>query len=103
MTEKALSLLGLCTRAGRLVAGEENCVKAVRAEKARLVVLDGGASANARKALSDACAYRSVPLLETGAGQLGPAVGKRGRMAVAVTDEGFAGAILKAAEKETTA
>ncbi len=97
MTEKALSLLGLCMRAGRMVSGEETCVKAIRAGNAHLAVIDGGASANARKALGDACAYRQVPLLITDPGQLGQAVGKRNRMAVVVTDAGFAAAIEKAA------
>ena len=101
MTEKAMSLLGLCMRAGRLVSGEEPCVKAIRAGGARLVVIDGGASANAKKALTDACAYRSVPLLETEPGRLGAAVGKRNRMAVAVTDAGFAEAICRACAADT--
>lgn len=98
MNAKFLNLMGLCMRAGRLVSGEDACIKAIRSGSAHLVILDGGASANARKALTDACAYRSVPMLETGEGELGAAVGKPNRKAVAVTDAGFARALCKAAE-----
>ncbi len=100
MNTKFLNLVGLCMRAGRLVSGEDACVKAIRSETAKLAIIDGSASDNAKKMLSDACAYRSVPLLETGAGELGPAVGKANRKAVVITDAGFAGALIKAAANE---
>ncbi|MDO4739173.1 MAG: ribosomal L7Ae/L30e/S12e/Gadd45 family protein [Eubacteriales bacterium] len=99
MNEKFFNLLGLCMRAGRLVSGEDGCIKAIRAETAALAILDGSASDNARKALSDACAYRSVPLLETQPDALGRAVGKPNRKAVVITDKGFARALIKAAEE----
>lgn len=100
MNEKFWNLLGLCMRAGKIVTGEDGCVKAIRAETAQLAILDGSASANAKKALGDACAYRSVPLLETDADRLGAAIGKPNRKAVVVTDKGFARALIKAAEKQ---
>ena len=98
MNDKFMNLLGLCMRAGRIVTGEDACIKAIRAQHAHLAILDGSASGNARKALSDACAYRSVPLLETEADRLGGAIGKNNRKAAVVTDAGFAKALLKAAE-----
>ena len=98
MNDKFMNLLGLCMRAGRIVTGEDACIKAIRAQQAQLAILDGSASDNARKALSDACNYRSVPLLETDPDQLGRAIGKNNRKAVVVTDAGFAKALLKAAE-----
>ena len=100
MNEKFWNLLGLCMRAGKIVTGEDGCIKAIRAQQAHLAVLDGSASANARKALSDACAFRSVPLLETEADRLGTAIGKPNRKAVVITDKGFANALIKAAEKQ---
>lgn len=95
-----MNLLGLCMRAGRIVTGEDACIKAIRAGTAALAILDGSASDNARKALSDACNFRSVPLLETEADRLGAAIGKNNRKAVVVTDKGFALALIKAAEKQ---
>ena len=90
-----LNMLGLCARAGKLVTGEKACVQAIRAGGACAALLDGAASANAVKALSDACASHGVPLVRTGKYQLGDAIGKPGRMAAAVTDAGMAARIIE--------
>lgn len=97
MNDKFMNLLGLCMRAGRIVTGEDACIKTIRAGQAQLAILDGSASENARKALSDACVYRNVPLVETEADKLGQAIGKNNRKAAVITDAGFAKALLKAA------
>ena len=100
MNEKFWNLLGLCMRAGKVVTGEDGCIKTIRAEGAALALVDGSASANAKKALTDACTYRSVPLIETDADRLGAAIGKPNRKAAVITDKGFANALIKAAEKQ---
>lgn len=94
-------MLGMCMRAGKLITGEDACIKAIRAGTAKLALLDGSASPNARKALADACAYRSVPLLITEEGRFGEAIGKPGRKSGVTTDEGFAKAITKQADADT--
>lgn len=96
--KRALNMLGLCMRAGRLVSGEKACIQAVRTGSACAVILDAAAAKNAVKAVSDACAFRDVPLLTAPAYALGDAIGKPGRMVVAVTDPSFADRILKLAE-----
>ncbi len=86
--DRALSMLGLCARAGRLAYGEPATVAAVRSKAARLAVLDEAAGPNTRKSVTDACSTHNVPLFA--ARDVGKAVGKPGRMAVAVLDQGFA-------------
>ena len=93
--DRMLNMLGLCARAGRLITGEKACVQAIRAGGAFVALLDGAASANAVKALSDACISHGVPLVRTDKYQLGDAIGKPGRMVVAVTDAGFAKRIIE--------
>ena len=100
MNPRALNLLSLCRRAGRLVSGEEACLTAIRRGQARLVVVDGAASANAKKMFADSCAYYEVALIQAPEEALGAAIGKPGRMAAAVTDEGFAASILKLTGRE---
>lgn len=90
MTPRALGMLGLCARAGRLVSGEKAVVQAIRNGGCFLAILDGGVAANGDKAVTQACQTHGIPLLRTEPGALGEAVGKPGRMAVAVTDEGMA-------------
>ena len=85
---RALNMLGLCARAGRLVSGEKACVQAIRSGGAYAVVLDAAAA-------NDACRSHSVPLVVAPALSLGDAIGKPGRMAVGITDAGFAEQILK--------
>ena len=86
----AMGMLGLCARAGKLVSGEEMCVKAIRKGTVQLAIIDKGASANAKKAMGDACRSADVKLLTMPEGQLGQAIGKPGRMAAAIRDAGFA-------------
>ena len=82
-------LLGLCARAGRIVTGEGAALEAIRSGRAMVALLDGGASANARKAVADAAAHYGVDLYILPAGILGDSVGRPNRMAAAVTDRGF--------------
>ena len=94
---RALNMLGMCARARKLVTGEKAVIEAVRAGGARAVALDGAASDNAVKAVSQACRTHAVPLIRTEPMALGDAIGKPGRMAAAVTDPGLAQSVLKAA------
>ncbi len=92
--DRAMNMLGLCARAGKLITGEKACVQAVRSGAARAVLLDGAASENAVKAVSQACGTHGVPLRRTGPGALGRAIGKPTRMAAAITDAGMAAQVL---------
>lgn len=88
--QSALNLLGLCARAGRLKSGLDGCEQAVKRQGARLCLVDAGASGPSMKAMEDACRFAGARLYVLPAGALGHAIGKPGRMAAAVTDEGFA-------------
>ena len=90
-----LNMLGLCARARRLVTGEKAVIQAVRAGQCQAVVLDGAASKNAEKAVSQACETHGVPLIRTEPLELGEAIGKPGRMAAAITDPGMAERVLQ--------
>jgi len=87
---RALGSLGLAMRAGFVQSGEATCERLVKAGAASLILIDAGASAASKKAVTDACAYYGVPHRLVPAGELGQAIGKPGRMAVAITDKAFA-------------
>ena len=95
-----MNMLGLCARAGRLITGEKACVQAVRTGSVHAMLLDGAASDNAVKAVSQACETHGVPLVRTGPFELGDAVGKPGRMAAGVTDAGMAARIIELSRDE---
>lgn len=88
--DRMLSMLGLCERAGKLITGEKACVQAIRAGTVYAAVLDGDASHNAVKAMTEACASHGVPLLRTDPFTLGSAIGKPSRMAAGITDQRMA-------------
>lgn len=95
MNDRALNMLGLCARAGKLVTGEKAVVQAVRSGACYVVLLDGGVAKNGDKAVSQACESHGVPLLRAEPGRLGRAIGRPGRMAAGVTDPGMAQRIIE--------
>ena len=94
MNNKVLSLLGLATRSGNLVSGGFMTEKAVKGQKARLVLVSTEASDNTKKHFADMCHFYEVPIFFFGEmEQLGHSIGKEYRACLAVTDGGFAKSI----------
>lgn len=90
-TNKALSALGMAMRAGKLATGDEIVLKAIRAGKAKLVIVANDASDNTKKKFRDKCGSYQVSLLEVyDRESLGRAIGKAERVVIAVTDVQFA-------------
>lgn len=98
---KALSMLGLAERAGRIRSGSFQTEEAIRSGKARLVILAEDAGENTAGALKNKCDYYDVPLRIFGeSGQLGHAIGREKRVCIAITDEGFADTVLRLIDSE---
>ena len=95
--EKVLSLLGLAARAGKVKSGGFSTENEIKALHAYLVVLAADASDNTKKKFTDMCSWYKVPLevLSCSKEELGHRIGKEMRTSAAVTDEGFAIALLK--------
>ena len=86
---KGLSLLGLAFRSGNLVSGEFAAREAVN-----------DASDNTKKMFENQCKHYQVPFYCWGLKEeLGHAIGKEFRASIAVTDQGFAEALLKQLDK----
>lgn len=94
--DRFLSLIGLAQKAGKLVSGELAVEKAVRAGKAKAVIIAQDSSESTKKNYRDITAYYKVVLYEgLTKQQLGLAIGKAGRAAIAITDAGFCKSIIK--------
>ncbi|CEA04542.1 50S ribosomal protein L7 [Lysinibacillus sp. BF-4] len=86
-----LNFLGLAARARKIISGEELVVKEVRSSSAMLVIIAEDASANTMKKITDKCKYYNVEYHVFGDRyDLGHATGKEARVALAITDKGFA-------------
>ncbi|MCR4892519.1 MAG: ribosomal L7Ae/L30e/S12e/Gadd45 family protein [Lachnospiraceae bacterium] len=95
MQNRIDSLIGLATRAGRTVSGEDTVIKSVRDGTARVVFISAEASAGTRKKFQDKCTYYGVPYYIRGSlEELGKVTGKPFRAVVAVTDQGFANELI---------
>ena len=87
--EKLCNLIGLAQRAGCLVSGEEQVIKAIQTQKAQLVFLASDAKSNLTKKITDKGKYYQIEVstvLTTL--QLSASVGKA-RKVLAITDAGF--------------
>lgn len=102
MKHKALSLLGMAMRAGKLVTGDETVLKSVQQGKAKLVIAAGDASDNTKKKFRDKCATYNVKLVEAfDRITIGDAIGKSERVLIAVTDAGFSKSIVQSLSQPT--
>lgn len=78
-------------RAGKLAAGEEAVLKAIRSGEAKLLVVASDISEGSLKKYKDKCNTYHVPLMFAGSrSELGGSIGKAERVAIAVCDAGFA-------------
>ena len=97
MTEHILSMIGLAKKAGQVAIGEEPVGTAARAKDARVIlVAQDAAPGSVRRAMSfgqaGACLCLTVPFEKD---RLGRALGRTSCAMAAVTDIGFAEAIVK--------
>ena len=88
---KALSMLSIAVKAGKLVSGGFMCEKAIQEGDACLIIIAEDAAKNTRKKFIDKCTYYQVPYVIFGnSNVLGNRIGKESRMTLAVTDMGLA-------------
>ena len=96
MNNRALSMLGIATKAGKTVTGEFATEKAVKEGTASLVIVAGDASDNTKKKFKNMCDYYQVTIkVFADKVALGNACGKEFRASLAVTDVGLANAVVK--------
>lgn len=97
MKDKALNLLGMMRRANAIAPGEDNTCEAVRAGKAKLLLLAADASANACHRAENLTVGHNAELVKLPftKEEISSHVGTGGCSMAAVTDLGFACALMK--------
>lgn len=95
--EHALRLLGLAKKAGRLEIGEEPVGASARAKKAKLLLLAADAASNTARRAAHFGEAGNVLFLTTPftKAELGGAVGRTSCAMMAITDAGFAAALVQ--------
>lgn len=93
---KALSMIGIATKAGKTQTGEFSTEKAVKEGKAALVIVAKDASDNTKKKFRNMCQYYQVTMREfADKDSLGAACGKEFRASLAITDVGLGDAVIR--------
>lgn len=91
---KIYSYLGLATRAGQVVSGEQAVVGAVRRGKVHLILISEDASANTYRKFHALARNNNVKVIVYGEKHLfGQAIGKSPRAVVGISDPNFANVI----------
>jgi|AP95_1055475.scaffolds.fasta_scaffold92312_2 ribosomal protein L7Ae-like RNA K-turn-binding protein len=92
----AFRILGLARRAGAVAPGTDATRRSIRQGEARLILMAGDASSVQLDKIRRTMQDRSIPQAILGdRSTLGAAIGKAPVAAVAVTDESFAGLLLR--------
>lgn len=95
-SKRALNLLSLAQRSGKLSSGEFMVEKSVKEGKAYLVIIARDASKNTKKKFNNMCTYYHVPVIElSDKDELGHSIGRTERSSLALLDDGFAKAVKK--------
>lgn len=93
--QKAINLLGLTQRAGKLVSGTEQVLAANKQGRVYLIVIAADTKADTRDKITRAAKKRQLPIIATfSAAEISHALGKK-RKILAICDAGFAKAIEK--------
>ena len=93
--QKAINLIGLSQKAGKLVSGFEIVSMGVKARKVKLIILAHDTQADTTAKISKIGKQNNVPVItEFNSSEISQAIGKK-RKVLGITDAGFAKAMLQ--------
>lgn len=94
--DKALQMLSLAMRAGKITSGEFMTETSVKEGSSYLVIVAEDASENTKKKFTDMCSFYEVPIrIYADKDSLGHMIGKEFRASLSVNDKGLATEIMK--------
>ena len=93
--KKALNLLGMATRARKLISGEEQVLQSIQKEKVNLVICTTNSSENTVKKIKNKCEYCEIHFIQQfTTEEVSQAIGKQ-RSIIAIADQGFTKSLMK--------
>ena len=93
--DKALNMIGMAMKAGRVVSGEFSCENAIKDGSGFLCIVASDSSNNTKKNFKNSCDFYKVKYVEYGTKEsLGHAIGKEYRASIVVCDERLSQSIL---------
>lgn len=93
---KLCGLLGLATRAGKIVFGTEACIADINKKKIKLLIIATDAAERTKTNFKRICEENKIPVYEIlQIENLSKAIGKDNKAVVGIKDVNFSNAILK--------
>ena len=94
--KKICGLLGLATRAGKIVFGTEACMQAIEKNKIKLVIIATDAAERTKMNFSSICNSKKIPIFEyLNSEEMSKAIGKTNKVILGIKDINFSNEIIK--------
>lgn len=94
--QKICGLLGLATRAGKIVAGTDACLQEIEKHNVKLLILAVDSADRTKKVFNEKCKEISITVYEgLTIDEISNSIGKPNKAVVGIKDKGFAQAINK--------
>jgi Ribosomal protein HS6-type (S12/L30/L7a) len=88
---KVYGLLGLCSKAGKVIVGTDVCVENIKNKKVKLIILANDTSEKSKEKIKFLCVENEVEVIEYGdIEQLSRSVGKINKAVIGIKDKNFA-------------
>ena len=94
--QKISGLIGLATKAGKIVAGTEACLQEIEKKSIKLIILATDAAERTKRTFREKCKDSSIEIYEgLTIEELSNSIGRANKAIVGIKDKGFAQAINK--------
>ena len=94
--KKICGLLGLATRAGKIVAGTDACLQEIEKHNVKLLILAADSADRTKKVFNEKCKEFNIAMYEgLKIDEISKSIGRPNKAVVGVKDKGFAQAINK--------
>lgn len=94
--QKIGGLIGLATRAGKIVFGTEACQTAIKKHKVKLLLIATDSAERTKKNFKNICEQYSLPIIEKlSIEELSKYIGKENKAIIGINDANFSKEILK--------
>ncbi len=95
MINKTLGLLGIATKAGKVISGTDIVIENIINKKTKLVILALDSSERTKRNIKEICRKEKVPIVEFGSiEENSKAIGKENKAIIGIIDEKLAISIL---------
>jgi len=94
--QRVLGLIGLCTKAGKIVFGTEACIEAIQRKKVKLILVAEDAAVRTKENFSYYCEQNKIPVMQFGSiEEISKAIGKNNKAVVGIKEKNLSDEIIK--------